>query len=79
VFPLLSVFGFDPSAAQNDPAALSALAVSYAWIPILFKCTAIALMWNFPLGREEQARLRRDIESRDASPVRISAGGFSSP
>nr|MCU0831919.1 MFS transporter [Rhizobiaceae bacterium] len=63
-FPLLAAFGFDPSpAARNTPDALFALAVIYAWVPILLKLAAIGLMWNFPLGEREQKALRQRIEA----------------
>jgi Na+/melibiose symporter-like transporter len=64
-FPLLQAFGFDPApGAENGPEALLALAVIYAWVPIILKIAAIALMWNFPIGAKEQAELRRTIEAR---------------
>ena len=62
VFPLLSVFGFDPApAAQNTQTALFALAAIYAWVPIALKLAAIALMWNFPLDEAEQKTLQSRI------------------
>lgn len=64
VFPLLSLFGFNPSAAENSAHALDVLAVLYAWLPVAFKVAAIALMWNFPLGDADHARLRQRIERR---------------
>ena len=64
-FPLLGVFGFNPAPdATNAPDALFALAVVYAWVPIALKILAIGLMWNFPLGQDQQADLRKQIEAR---------------
>jgi GPH family glycoside/pentoside/hexuronide:cation symporter len=62
-FPLLAVFGFSP-AGENGPGALTALAVLYAWVPVVLKLGAIALMWNFPLDSAEQQRLRTAIDGR---------------
>lgn len=63
-FPLLEMAGFDAApGAVNDAAALSALSVVYAWLPVAFKLAAIGLMWNFPIDAAEQARLRRAIEA----------------
>jgi GPH family glycoside/pentoside/hexuronide:cation symporter len=63
VFPLLGLFDFEPaSGAQNNAAALFALAVIYAWVPIALKLSAIALMWNFPLAEDTQKQLRARIE-----------------
>lgn len=62
VFPLLSFFGFDPAdAGGNSQTALFALAVIYCWIPIVLKCAAVSLMWNFPIDRIAQEGLRARI------------------
>ncbi|MEM1053726.1 MAG: MFS transporter [Pseudomonadota bacterium] len=61
-FPLLAVFGFDPEAATQSDQALTALAMTYAWLPALMKLCAIALMWNFPLDEAMQRDLRARIE-----------------
>jgi len=63
VFPLLSAFGFEPSAAStNTPTALFALAVTYAWIPVALKLAAISLMWNFPLDEKAHKIVRDQID-----------------
>jgi glycoside/pentoside/hexuronide:cation symporter, GPH family len=64
VFPILQWAGFDPQAA--DAASSSArftLAALYAWAPVALKLAAIALMWNFPISRAEQAATRGKIEA----------------
>jgi glycoside/pentoside/hexuronide:cation symporter, GPH family len=64
-FPVLAAFGFNPApGVTNTPAALLALAIVYAWVPVALKIIAIGLMWNFPLGKAEQAGLRQQIEAR---------------
>lgn len=62
VFPMLSVFGFEPSSGNGQ--GLTALAVAYAWAPIAAKLASIAIMWNFPLDEAAQKSLRGDIEDR---------------
>ena len=63
VFPVLSTFGFEPSAAAgNSPTALFALAVTYAWIPVVLKLAAIGLMWNFPLDEKAHKIVRDQID-----------------
>lgn len=62
VFPALAGFGFDPSAAGGSREGLEALAIAYAWVPILAKLASIAIMWNFPLDEQSQASLRSRIE-----------------
>lgn len=91
VFPLLAAFGFDPSSKANAVQGLTALAITYAWMPIAAKLAAIAIMWNFPLDEAAQMALRDDIEGDNlrpstfshapsrTNPHRISAAGSSSP
>jgi glycoside/pentoside/hexuronide:cation symporter, GPH family len=65
IFPLLGLFGFDPSpGAVNSATALAALTATYALLPLALKLTAIALMWNFPLDETAQRVLRAEIETR---------------
>jgi GPH family glycoside/pentoside/hexuronide:cation symporter len=65
IFPLLSLFGFDPGPqARNEPTALAALAGIYVWLPVMLKLAAVALMWNFPLDEAAQTALRKEIEAR---------------
>ena len=65
VFPILQYAGFDPkSASAASPSALFVLAALYAWAPVALKLAAIALMWNFPVTREQQASTRAQIEVR---------------
>jgi glycoside/pentoside/hexuronide:cation symporter, GPH family len=65
-FPLLGAFGFEPGSTANDAGALVALAITYSWLPIALKLTAIAMMWNFPLDETAQRALRRTIEQGTA-------------
>lgn len=63
VFPVLEWSGFSMTGeGEQMPAALSALSGLYAWLPILPKLAAIGLMWNFPLGRDEQRDMRDVLE-----------------
>lgn len=61
-FPVLSLFDFEPGAA-NGEGALLALAVVYGWVPVLLKVVAIWLMWSFPLDEARQSTLRERIEA----------------
>ena len=64
VFPVLAWSGFDTAGGQVMPqAALTTLSALYAWLPILPKAAAIAIMWNFPLGEDAQQSLRAHIEA----------------
>jgi GPH family glycoside/pentoside/hexuronide:cation symporter len=63
VFPLLDLVGFvgDLNATQTGP-ALSVLGGLYAWLPILPKLAAIAIMWRFSLDEAEHRRLRHTLD-----------------
>jgi len=67
-FGLLDAAGFD-AAAENAPAALLALALLYAGLPVVLKTVAIMLMWGFPLDRDAQADLREEIRRKQARNV----------
>ena len=68
VFPILAWSGFVPGSDAVVPAfALDTLTMLYAWLPILPKLAAIAIMWNFPLGEAVQTELRARIEA--SAPV----------
>ncbi|KPF43100.1 MFS transporter [Rhizobium sp. AAP43] len=62
VFPLLDIAGFvsNPTAVQT-PQALTALSGLYAWLPILPKLAAVAIMWRFSLDEAAHARLRQEL------------------
>lgn len=58
-------FGFQAApGVANTPDALFALTVIYSLVPIVFKITAVALLWHWPITAEVQAELRRRIAAR---------------
>ncbi|WP_018183950.1 MFS transporter [Kaistia granuli] len=69
VFPVLAWSGFVPGSDAAVPeSALDTLAMLYAWLPILPKLAAIAIMWNFPLGQDAQVALRTRIDAAARRP-----------
>ncbi|MDD9909973.1 MAG: MFS transporter [Ahrensia sp.] len=63
-FSLLGWFGFDAQQPQQSTQmGLTALGFLYGWGPIALKLPSLALMWNFPLGREQVEHLRAQIDS----------------
>lgn len=60
--PFLQFLGFDPS-VQNDTSGLNALHYTYTLIPIFFLTWSAWLIWRFPITREQQQRLRTQIET----------------
>jgi len=68
VFPLLELAGFDATASTNLPQDVRLLAVLYAAPSLLFKLTAIVLMWRFPIDEAEHGRIRALLAQRERWP-----------
>lgn len=58
--------GFDPNSEVNTGTAKMAVACLYSVIPAAIACIALPLLWNYPLTRDRQQRMRDHIERRDA-------------
>jgi Na+/melibiose symporter-like transporter len=65
VFPLLELVGFDATVTTNAPEDIRLLAILYAAPSLLFKLTAIALMWHFPIDEAEHGRIRKLLAQRE--------------
>lgn len=62
----LSMIGFDAGAgAVNSAEALMGLKYSYAILPAIMFITAGIIVWNYPLSRERQKRIRAAIDRRE--------------
>lgn len=65
---ILGYLGFDAHAAKTNPLvnqpehAILALEILFAVVPVVLKLIAVSMIWNFPLGREQQHELREKIE-----------------
>ncbi|MBX3707188.1 MAG: MFS transporter [Pseudomonadales bacterium] len=59
-----ALFGFDPSSPDNTDTAKIAVAWLYSIIPAAIACVALPLLWNYPLTRARQERMRAHIERR---------------
>ena len=62
-FPALELLGFTTD-SENNLSTLWSLSVIYAWVPVVLKIVAIALIWTFPITRERQELIRRRLERR---------------
>lgn len=62
-FEILSVAGFSAEIDTNTPASLLTLAILFGVVPVAFKVVAGIVVWRYPLTRERQAQLRRDIDA----------------
>lgn len=49
---------------KQTPLAKWTLVFLYCVVPIVLKLAAVRLVWNFPIGPNEQARLRAEIEAK---------------
>lgn len=63
IFPMLDLAGFDP-AGRNSSEDVRLLAVLYAAPSLLFKGTALLLMWRFPVNEQEHKRIRAELAAR---------------
>ncbi len=61
-FPILAALGFDPK-GTNSLTALWSLSVIYAWVPVVLKLVAIALIWAFPITAARQQLVRRRLDA----------------
>ncbi len=66
IFPALDFVGFDPT-ISNLPEDVRLLALLYAAPSLVFKLTAITLMWNFPIDAVEHKRIRDLLQQREAA------------
>jgi Na+/melibiose symporter-like transporter len=62
MFPALDFVGFDAT-VSNSPADVRTLALLYALPSLLFKVTAIAMMWRFPIDETEHRRIRAALDA----------------
>lgn len=62
-FPLLATLGFRTE-GENEPTALTALALIYAFVPTVLKLVAIAVIWGHPITAQRQTIIRRRLAAR---------------
>lgn len=55
---LPSLFGFDPASKVNSEAALDALIMTYAWIPMVIMASASWFFLRYPLGKTDLSETR---------------------
>ncbi len=60
-FGILSFVGFDAEIDTNTSRVLITLSVLFGLFPTAFKLVAAFVVWSYPLTREHQAELRRQI------------------
>jgi Na+/melibiose symporter-like transporter len=66
--PLIAWGGFNPAATENSHEALRTLLLVFTLGPALAHLISAALVYGFPLDEAAHARVRRELEARDATP-----------
>jgi Na+/melibiose symporter-like transporter len=61
-FPLLELFGYDPSLQTQPSSALNALGWLYAGLPALLKLLCLRIAWHFPLDAKAHAQIQRQLQ-----------------
>lgn len=63
---LEGLFGYDIKADTHAASAITGLKIIYIAMPVLAGIAGFVLLWNFPLDRSAQTKLRKAIEEREA-------------
>ncbi|MGR9087640.1 MAG: MFS transporter [Gammaproteobacteria bacterium] len=61
---LPALFGFSPAASSHSPSSIASLMAIYGWLPGLIMLLAFPLLWNFPIDKALQRKLRAEIDAR---------------
>lgn len=69
LFPLLELFGFDPTGRHNTPQSIDVVRYAFSLAPTLPMLAAAALLWRFPLGSKELAALREQRAAQAGPPT----------
>lgn len=64
--PVLAWVGFNPQVKTNAPEALFTLTAMYCLVPLALWMISVAIIWQYPITKERQVRLRAALERRVA-------------
>ena len=70
---IMSVVGFDASAASQPESAITGLRIFYSGLPILGTTISILLMRNYDLTEERANEIRAELEKRHAQKNEVEA------
>lgn len=59
-----AAFGFEPAAETQGESGLLALRAVYGFVPAALMAVGAPFLWRFPITRERQEALRREIDAR---------------
>lgn len=62
-FPLLDAIGFDPNGAMHQD-AIDGMRYMFVFFPVIAELIVIMLIYNFPLGKDQQLELRKKLQER---------------
>ena len=68
---IMSVVGFDASAATQTEGAITGLRIFYSGFPILGTLIAILLMRNYDLTEERANEVRSELDKRHAQKIDV--------
>ena len=68
---IMTVVGFDASAASQSQSAITGLRIFYSGLPILGTLGAILLMRNYDLTEERANEIRAELEKRHAQKIEV--------
>ena len=63
---LEGLFGYDIKSSTHSAEAITGLKIIYVSMPVLVAVIAFFMLWNFPIDKGAQARLRKAIADREA-------------
>lgn len=62
--PALAWAGFDPKAEVHGSAGLNALLIAYCIVPLFLSLCSMLIIWNYPINRTRQQRIRAALDKR---------------
>ncbi|MEQ8378997.1 MFS transporter [Parvibaculum sp.] len=62
--PVLAWAGFDPKSEMHGQGGLDALLVVYCIVPLVLSFLSMLVIWNYPVSRARQQRLRAALDKR---------------
>ncbi len=62
--PALAWAGFDPKAETHGSGGLNALLIVYCIVPLVLSFCSMLFIWNYPINRARQQRIRAALDKR---------------
>jgi glycoside/pentoside/hexuronide:cation symporter, GPH family len=72
---IMSLVGFDTSAATNADSAITGLRLFFSGLPMLGTLIAMWVMWDYDLTEEKATQIKKELEARKA-PVKKTSSSY---